>query len=108
MGRDRFTVRDNVLGHSQQGGTPSPDGTVHAETPNSAVVLGLRQATYTWEAVSELAKETDFSKRIPKENGWWMKLRKINDVLAKHASIYEEDAVDPTQVQQLTTAKSKF
>ena len=23
-GKDRFTVRDNVLGHSQQGGTPSP------------------------------------------------------------------------------------
>ena len=22
-GRDHFTVRDNVLGHSQQGGTPS-------------------------------------------------------------------------------------
>ena len=39
-------------------------GTVHAETPNSAVVLGLRQATYTFEAVSELAKETDFAKRF--------------------------------------------
>ena len=36
---------------------------MHAETPNSAVVLGLRQATYTFEAVSELAKETDFTKR---------------------------------------------
>ena len=23
-GKDHFTVRDNVLGHSQQGGTPSP------------------------------------------------------------------------------------
>ena len=39
-------------------------GTVHAETPNSAVVLGLRQATYTWEAVSELASQTDFEKRF--------------------------------------------
>jgi len=134
-GKDRFTVRDNVLGHSQQGGTPSPfdrnvatkmaaktvnwlieqlnhfaslDGTVHAEGPNSAVVLGLRQATYTFEAVSELAKTTDFSKRISKQRGWWMKLRMINDVLAQHDSIYEEDAIDPSKFQQVTTAKSKF
>merc|ERR1719508_470194 len=72
-GKDKFTVRHNVLGHSQQGGTPSPFDRnvatkmaaktvnwlieqlnhfasldVHAETPNSAVVLGLRQATYTF------------------------------------------------------------
>jgi len=132
-GKGRFTVRDNVLGHSQQGGTPSPFDRnvatkmaaktvtwlieqlnhfasldVHAETPNSAVVLGLRQATYTWEAVSELASQTDFEKRIPKGSGWWRKLRMINGVLAKHGSIYEEDALDPTKVQQVTTDKSKF
>jgi len=86
----------------------SLDGTVHAEGPNSAVVLGLRQATYTFEAVSELAKTTDFSKRISKQRGWWMKLRMINDVLAQHDSIYEEDAIDPSKFQQVTTAKSKF
>ena len=99
------------------------EGTVHAEGPNSAVVLGLRQATYTFEAVSELAKTTDFSKRfqfvliffsksclyrISKQRGWWMKLRMINDVLAQHDSIYEEDAIDPSKFQQVTTAKSKF
>ena len=99
-------------------------GTVHAETPNSAVVLGLRQATYTWESVSELANQTDFEKRfvdkvmptpkygylfrIPKGSGWWRKLRMINGVLAKHGSIYEEEALDPTKVQQITTEKSKF
>ena len=32
----------------------------------------------------------------------------INGVLAKHGSIYEEDALDPTKVQQVTTDKSKF
>jgi len=132
-GKDHFTVRDNVLGHSQQGGTPSPFDRnvatkmaaktvnwlieqlnhfasldVHAETPNSAVVLGLRQATYTFQPVSELVKETNFPKRISKEKGWWMRLRMINDVLAQHDSIYEEEALDPIKFQQVTTAKSKF
>jgi len=134
-GKDHFTVRDNILGHSQQGGTPSPfdrnmatklaaktvnwlteqldhyasmDGTVHAESPHSAVVLGLRQATYTYQAVSELAEETDFTKRISKQKAWWMKLRSIMDVLAQHESIYEEEELDPTNLQQVTTAKSKF
>jgi len=58
--------------------------------------------------VSELANQTDFEKRIPKGSGWWRKLRMINGVLAKHGSIYEEEALDPTKVQQITTEKSKF
>ena len=34
--------------------------------------------------------------RISVEQGWWMKLRKINAVLAKHDSIYEKEALDPS------------
>ena len=33
--------------------------------------------------------------RISVNQGWWMKLRQINDVLAKHDSIYEKEALDP-------------
>ena len=107
-GRSHFTVRDNVLGHSQQGGIPSSfdrnmatklaaktvtwlcdqldhfasrdgirsyfskfifvikiclQGTVHAETPGSAAVLGVSQATFSFQPVQELAKSTDFEKR---------------------------------------------
>ena len=105
-GKNHFTVRDNVLGHSQQGGTPSSfdrnmstklaaktvswlteqldhfasrdgntpnilvcntlnifQGTVHAETPESATVLGSKQATFAFQPVQELAKQTDFQKR---------------------------------------------
>jgi len=121
-GKNHFTVRDNVLGHSQQGGTPSSfdrnmstklaaktvhwlteqldhfaskDGTVHAETPESATVLGSKQATFAFKPVQDLAKITDFEKRISKDQGWWMKLRNINDVLAKHDSVYEKEALDP-------------
>jgi len=125
-GKNHFTVRDNVLGHSQQGGTPSSfdrnmstklaaktvswlteqldhfasrDGTVHAETPESATVLGSKQATFAFQPVQELAKQTDFQKRISINQGWWMKLRRINDVLAKHDSIYEKEALDPNTFQ---------
>ena len=108
-GRSHFTVRDNVLGHSQQGGIPSSfdrnmgtklaaktvtwlcdqldhfasrdgrdnkitfyvfvinlfsQGTVHAETPASAAVLGVSQATFSFQPVQELAKSTDFEKRL--------------------------------------------
>ena len=38
-------------------------GTVHAETPASAAVLGVSQATFSFQPVQELAKSTDFEKR---------------------------------------------
>ena len=35
--------------------------------------------------------------RISVEQGWWMKLRKIDAVLAKkYDSIYEKEALDPS------------
>ena len=86
---------------------------MHAETAESATVLGSSQATFSFRPVQQLAKETDFEKRwgrgefvgnistgsinfrISVNQGWWMKLRQINDVLAKHDSIYEKEALDP-------------
>ena len=38
-------------------------GTVHAETPDSATLLGMRNAKYVFQPIEELAKETDFEKR---------------------------------------------
>ena len=40
-----------------------PQGTVHADTPVSAAVLGVSQATFSFQPVQELAKSTDFEKR---------------------------------------------
>jgi len=120
-GRNHFTVRDNILGHTQQGGTPSPydrsvatkmaaktvtwlveqlshfasmDGTVHAETPESATLLGMRHAKYVFQPIQELAKDTDFEKRVPTYNLWWMKIRRIMNVLAQHDSTYDSEEGD--------------
>ena len=39
------------------------EGTVHAETDNSAVVLGLKRSVYTFQPVADLVATTDFDKR---------------------------------------------
>jgi len=116
-GQDHFTVRHNVLGHSQQGGIPSPfdraiatsiaaksvvwlneqltslaarDGTVHAEDPPSATVLGMDKGAFKFQPVEELAKVTDFEKRRLMEGSkWWIDLRAINAILAQHDSSYD-------------------
>lgn len=41
--------------------------------------------------VSELVEETDFDKRLPKIQ-WWMKLRPLLRILAKHSSTYYAEA----------------
>jgi len=121
-GAGKFTVRQNVLGHMQQGGYPSPfdrnvatkmaaktvtwlieqlthcaarDGTVHAEEPSTATLLGMRTRAYRFQPVQDLKLETDFKFRVPKGNQWWMKIRSIMNVLAQHDSTYEVESLDP-------------
>lgn len=43
--------------------------------------------------VEELAQETDFEHRLPKEQ-WWLKLRPLLRILAKHDSIYHTEALN--------------
>ena len=46
-GRDRFIVRDNVLGHSQQGGTPSPfDRNVATKMASKTVTWLIEQLNH--------------------------------------------------------------
>jgi len=122
-GKGNFTVRQNILGHMQQGGWPSPfdrnvatkmaaktvtwlveqlthcaalDRTVYAEDPKTATLLGMRTRGYKFQPVSEVKKETDFTYRKAKtECQWWMKLRSIMNILAQHNSTYEVDGLDP-------------
>merc|ERR1712029_265584 len=96
-GKNHFTVRDNVLGHSQQGGTPSSfDRNMSTKLAAKTVHWLTEQLDhFASKPVQDLAKITDFEKRISKDQGWWMKLRNINDVLAKHDSVYEKEALDP-------------
>ena len=105
-----FIVRSNILGHLQQGDEPSPydrilgikyashavdflidqvkknmnaKGQVRAMGRESACVLGIRGTEFKTVPFQELTPVTDFKHRIPKEQ-WWMTLRPLISVLAKH------------------------
>jgi len=119
-GKGKFTVRNNVLGHMQQGGYPSPFdrnvGTkmaaktvtwlieqlthcaardVHADDPSTATLLGMRTRAYRFQPVQQIKQETDFKFRVPKGDQWWMKIRSIMSILAQHDSTYEVEGLDP-------------
>uniref|UniRef100_A0AAQ5XXA6 ATP-dependent 6-phosphofructokinase n=1 Tax=Amphiprion ocellaris TaxID=80972 RepID=A0AAQ5XXA6_AMPOC len=108
-GKGIFDCRKNVLGHMQQGGTPTPfdrnfgtkmgaksvmwlteklkqcyrHGRIFANTPDSACVLGMKKRALTFQPLAELKADTDFEHRIPKTQ-WWLKIRPIMKILAKY------------------------
>lgn len=108
-GKGIFDCRKNVLGHMQQGGTPTPfdrnfgtkmgakavlwltdklkecyrHGCIFANTADSACVLGMRKRALTFQPLAELKEDTDFEHRIPKTQ-WWLKIRPIMKILAKY------------------------
>ncbi|XP_013789533.2 ATP-dependent 6-phosphofructokinase-like [Limulus polyphemus] len=120
-GKDVFSSRMNVLGHMQQGGSPSPfdrnvatkmaskaaewlisrlkegsktDNPNACSEPETAVLLGLVRRQYRFTPVQTLKSITDFKHRIPTHQ-WWLKLRPLLRILAKHDSTYEAEA-EPT------------
>uniref|UniRef100_A0A672N864 ATP-dependent 6-phosphofructokinase n=1 Tax=Sinocyclocheilus grahami TaxID=75366 RepID=A0A672N864_SINGR len=91
-GKGVFDCRKNVLGHMQQGGTPTPfdrnfgtkmAGRIFANTPDSACVLGMKKRAMIFQPLSDLKEDTDSEHRIPKTQ-WWLKLRPILKILAKY------------------------
>uniref|UniRef100_A0AAQ5ZAB4 ATP-dependent 6-phosphofructokinase n=1 Tax=Amphiprion ocellaris TaxID=80972 RepID=A0AAQ5ZAB4_AMPOC len=108
-GKGVFDCRKNVLGHMQQGGTPSPfdrnfgtkmgiksvlwltdklkecyrHGRIFANSSDSACVLGMKKRSLVFQPLAELAEQTDFEHRIPKIQ-WWLRLRPILKILAKY------------------------
>ncbi|KAB7503376.1 ATP-dependent 6-phosphofructokinase [Armadillidium nasatum] len=125
-GKGIFSCRQNVLGHMQQGGSPSvfdrnmgtkmaakvvnwmtdlliknrkEDGSVYCNDPSTAALLGLRRRAYEFQAVTDLNKETDWDHRIPK-NQWWLKLRPLMRILAKHEAAYEEEGINVKEVEE--------
>lgn len=118
-GKDIFSTRMNVLGHMQQGGSPSPfdrnfgtkmaakatdwlitqmklhkqpDGTISCTGLDTAVLMGLVRRQYLFTPVQTLKAETDYKHRIPKHQ-WWLKLRPLLRILAKHDSSYETESI---------------
>ncbi|CAF3568447.1 unnamed protein product [Adineta steineri] len=119
-GKGVFSARSNVLGHMQQGGLPSPfdrafatklgckavtyavsliekaatqDGKVICNTAESAVVLGLIKRQNEFTSVESLKLKTDTEHRMPLEQ-WWLKLRPLLRILAKHESVYVSDLME--------------
>uniref|UniRef100_A0A671M5F3 ATP-dependent 6-phosphofructokinase, muscle type-like n=1 Tax=Sinocyclocheilus anshuiensis TaxID=1608454 RepID=A0A671M5F3_9TELE len=105
-GKGVFDCRKNVLGHMQQGGTPTPfdrnfgtkmgakavlwlteklkeSGRIFANTPDSACVLVMKKRATIFQPLSDLKEDTDSEHRIPKTQ-WWLKLRPILKILAKY------------------------
>lgn len=117
-GKGLFTARMNVLGHMQQGGSPTPFdrnmGTKMAakclhwlveaiqkgpsNAPDSACLLGVVKRQYKFTPLEDLKAQTNFAQRIPKQQ-WWMKLRPLLRILAKHDSTYEEEGMYMTVEQ---------
>ncbi|PIO76394.1 putative 6-phosphofructokinase [Teladorsagia circumcincta] len=121
-GKGEFSTRINILGHAQQGGSPTPfdrnmgtklaaraleyiitqikdsmvNGIVSTKSPETATLLGLTGRRVVFTPVEELAAETDFDKRLPCDQ-WWLKLRPLLRILAKHTSIYHTEAMEDTE-----------
>ncbi|XP_059419105.1 ATP-dependent 6-phosphofructokinase, platelet type-like isoform X1 [Carassius carassius] len=129
-GKGVFDCRKNVLGHMQQGGSPSPfdrnfgtkisakamqwvsrklkecyrEGRVFANTEDSACLLGMRRRALVFQPVIQLKDETDFVHRIPKEQ-WWLRLRPLMKILAKYKTSY--DVSDSGQLEHIVHLKTK-
>ncbi|XP_053147230.1 ATP-dependent 6-phosphofructokinase, muscle type isoform X1 [Hemicordylus capensis] len=124
-GKGIFDTRKNVLGHMQQGGSPTPfdrnfgtkmgakavawmsgkikecsrHGRIFANTADSACLLGMRRRALVFQPLSELKQQTDFEHRLPKAQ-WWLKLRPILKILAKYK--IELDTSETAHLEHIT------
>lgn len=78
-----------------------PDGTICANKPDSAVMLGIIKRHYSYTPVQDLRSQTDFKHRLPKSQ-WWLKMRPLLRILAKHDSNYTEEGLDVTVEEDIS------
>ncbi|XP_030370642.1 ATP-dependent 6-phosphofructokinase isoform X2 [Scaptodrosophila lebanonensis] len=128
-GKGLFTCRMNILGHMQQGGSPTPfdrnmgtkmaakcvdwlatqikgnidgNGVINCKSPDTATLLGIVSRQYRFTPLVDLIGETNFDQRIPKKQ-WWLRLRPLLRILAKHDSAYEEEGMYITVEEECDT-----
>ena len=116
-----FTVRNNVLGHLQQGNSPSPldrvyasrlgcaacnfiqqsllentdaDGNMCAGDASSAVVIGLEGSKQVFSPVESLVEGTDFTNRRNKVQ-WWLTLQPLVRMLELNNCTYICEQYEP-------------
>ncbi|XP_061647843.1 ATP-dependent 6-phosphofructokinase, liver type isoform X1 [Phyllopteryx taeniolatus] len=124
-GKGIFDCRVNVLGHLQQGGSPSPfdrnygtklgvkaiqwisekvtenyrQGRVFTNSADTACVLGLQRKVVSFSPLTELKDATDFEHRMPKVQ-WWFNLRPMLKMLAKYQTSFCEYV--PGEIEHVT------
>uniref|UniRef100_A0A3P9H0T0 ATP-dependent 6-phosphofructokinase n=1 Tax=Oryzias latipes TaxID=8090 RepID=A0A3P9H0T0_ORYLA len=124
-GKGVFDCRINVLGHLQQGGSPSPfdrnfgtklgvkavqwiterltecfrQGRVFANSPETACVLGINRKIASFIPVTELKALTDFEHRMPNVQ-WWANLRPLLKMLARYQTNFCEYV--PGEIEHVT------
>ncbi|XP_065322849.1 ATP-dependent 6-phosphofructokinase-like isoform X2 [Gordionus sp. m RMFG-2023] len=128
-----YSARKNVLGHVQQGGIPtpfdrnmgtkmalkafrymveqleksvSPEGVVKAVSPESAVMIGYKKRTVAFTPVIDLLGEADFAHRTHLCPQWWMNLRSLMRILAKHTATYESESIMVDHIKDDALPKS--
>ncbi len=95
-----FEVRQAILGHLQQGGSPSPFDRIQATRlakrcidtlvenagsgSNAVVAVGLAEGRVRFLDLEEMPKLVDAEHQRPREQ-WWMQLRPIARILAQPA-----------------------
>lgn len=70
----------------------------NAVSPDTATLLGLRGRRVQFTSAEELCKETDFEHRLPTDQ-WWMKLRSLLRILAKHDTTYQVQSYEVQEVE---------
>ncbi|ELU13881.1 hypothetical protein CAPTEDRAFT_175923 [Capitella teleta] len=117
-GKGIFNCRMNVLGHMQQGGRPSPfdrnmgtkmaakcvetlvqqvqdakqpDGSVFTKDRSTATLLGLVKRASQFTPVQDLKEQADFKYKISRELPWWMCLRDLLRILARHNTTMQHE-----------------
>lgn len=73
--------------------------------PHTAVMLGVVSRQYRFTPVQELKLYTDFAHRIP-QHQWWLKLRPLLRILAKHESTYIEEGMIMSTEENITNIEA--
>jgi 6-phosphofructokinase 1 len=112
-GHQQFDSRTAILGHIQQGNSPSPldriratrfavcaidfleshikhDATngpsVYTKDPSSIAVAGIQGSNVSFTSVEELLKDTDMKNRKPTQT-WWMDYKRTGNLLARRMDL---------------------
>ncbi len=97
-GKDLFDVRQSILGHLQQGGSPSPFDRIQATrlatncieylisqaevNSTACAFIGLQGPELKFHNLEDFPRMADMENHRPKEQ-WWLSLRPIAQVLAQ-------------------------